>query len=124
MVCSVIGTPYSRWIRRQGRLRKRGVTRIRTMKVLPLAEVKAHLSALISEVESQHDQITVTRNGTPAAMVVSVAEWESLHETLAVLSDPQAVADLHEAEMSRTAGEVYSTDEVLADFEARRSQSA
>jgi len=89
-----------------------------------LAEVKTHLSALVSEVESQQDQITITRNGVPAAMVVSVAEWESLQETLAVLSDPQAVADLREAELSRAAGEVYSTDEVLADFEVRRSQSA
>jgi prevent-host-death family protein len=94
------------------------------MKILPLAEVKAHLSALVSEVELQQDQITITRNGVPAAMVVSVAEWESLQETLAVLSDPQAVADLREAELSRAAGEVYSTDEVLADFEARRSRSA
>lgn len=89
-----------------------------------MAEVKTHLSALVSEVESQQDQITITRNGVPAAMVVSVAEWESLQETLAVLSDPQAVADLREAELSRAAGEVYSTDEVLADFEVRRSQSA
>ena len=94
------------------------------MKILPLAEVKAHLSALVSAVELQHDQITITRNGAPAAMVVSVAEWESLQETLAVLSDPQAVTDLREAEVSRAAGEVYSTDEVLANFEARRSQSA
>ncbi|MGH3897650.1 MAG: type II toxin-antitoxin system Phd/YefM family antitoxin [Pseudonocardiaceae bacterium] len=94
------------------------------MKILPLAEVKAHLSALVSEVELQHDQITITRNGAPAAMVISVTEWESLQETLAVLSDPQASADLREAELSRAAGEVYSTDEVLADFEARRSQSA
>lgn len=100
------------------------MTKIRTMKVLPLAEVKAHLSALVSEVESQHDQITVTRNGTPAAIVVSVAEWESLQETLAVLSDPQAVAELAEAEESLAAGEVYSTEEVLADFAARRSQTA
>lgn len=100
------------------------MTIIRTMKTLPLVEVKAHLSALVSEVELQHDQITITRNGVPAAMVVSVAEWEALQETLAVLSDPQAVADLREAEASRAAGEVYSTDEVLADFEARRSKSA
>jgi antitoxin YefM len=94
------------------------------MKVLPLAEVKAHLSALVAEVEAQHNQVTVTRNGVPAAMVVSVAEWESLQETLAVLADPQALADLREAENALVAGEVYSTDEVLADFAARRSQSA
>jgi antitoxin YefM len=90
------------------------------MKVLPLAEVKAHLSALVSEVESEHDQITVTRNGVPAAMVVSVAEWEELQETIAVLSDPGTLADLREAEES---GEVHSTEDVLAGFEARRARS-
>ena len=100
------------------------MTRIQTMKVLPLAEVKAHLSALVTEVESQHEQVTVTRNGAPAAIVVSVAEWESLQETLAVLSDPQTMADLHEAEASLAAGETYSTEEVLAEFAARRSQTA
>ena len=42
-------------------------------------------------------------------MVVSVVEWESLQETLAVLSDPHAVANLREAEASRAAGEVYTT---------------
>lgn len=91
------------------------------MKVVPLVEVKAHLSALLSEVESQQEQITVTRNGVPAAMVISVAEWESLQETLAVLSDSQAVTDLRDAQESR---ERYSTDEVLAEFAARRSQTA
>jgi antitoxin YefM len=56
-------------------------------------------------------------------MVVSIAEWESLQETLAVLTDPQALADLREAEDGLAAGEVYSTGEVLAAFTARRSQS-
>jgi antitoxin YefM len=91
------------------------------MKVLPLAEVKAHLSALVSEVESAHDQITVTRNGVPAAMVVSVAEWEELQETIAVLSDAGTVADLREAEATRAEGELHSTADVLADFAARRA---
>jgi antitoxin YefM len=94
------------------------------MKVLPLAEVKAHLSALVSEVEHEHEQVTVTRNGVAAAMVVSVDEWEGLQETIAVLSDPGAIADLKEAEESIAAGELYSTEEVLAEFEARRGRPA
>jgi len=43
-------------------------------------------------------------------------------ETLAVLSDPKTVADLREVEETRAAGEVYSTEEVLAEIEARRSR--
>jgi prevent-host-death family protein len=85
------------------------------MKTLPLADVKAHLSALMTEIESEHGQITVTRNGTPAAVVISVDEWESLQETIAVLSDQQAIADLREAAESET----YDTEDVLAAFTAR-----
>lgn len=86
------------------------------MRTLPLADVKAHLSALLKEVESEHGQITVTRNGVPAAVVISVDEWESLQETLAVLSDRQAITDLHEASESET----YDTEDVLAAFAARK----
>lgn len=53
------------------------------MKTLPLAEVKARFSALVSDVESEHDQITVTRNGVPSVVVLSADELmvivESVH---------------------------------------------
>lgn len=93
------------------------VTILQTIKTLPLADVKTHLSALLNEIESEHGQITVTRNGRPAAVVISVDGWESLQETMAVLSDQRAVADLHEAAESET----YDTEDVLAAFAARKS---
>ncbi len=55
---------------------------------LPLASVKAHLSELIERISAQHDRILVTRNGRPAAVLLSPEDLESLEETLAVLSDP------------------------------------
>ena len=73
------------------------LTIIQTMETLPLADVKARLSELIARVQQQHDQVTVTRNGRPAAVVVSIDEWESLQETLEILSDPAAVAAIVEA---------------------------
>jgi antitoxin YefM len=94
------------------------------MKTLPLAEVKAHLSALMSEVQAQHEQLTVTRNGKPAAVVVSIDEWESLQETISVLADEATIADLREAARSRADGELYRTEDVLAEFEVRRDRSA
>lgn len=53
----------------------------------PLASAKAHLSELIDRVARQHDRIVVTRNGRPAAVLLSPDDLESLEETLAVLSD-------------------------------------
>lgn len=100
------------------------VTIIQTMETLPLADVKARLSELVSQVEKQHDQITVTRNGRPAAVVVSIEEWESLQETLEVLSDPEAVAAIAEAREQVARGEVYTTEDVLADLAGRQARSA
>lgn len=100
------------------------MTIIMTMKTLSLADAKAHLSALIAEVEAHHQNVTVTKNGVPAAVVISIDEWESLQETIAVLSDEQAIADLREAAATRAAGEAYGSDEVLAAFEHRRDRSA
>lgn len=98
------------------------MTGFRVMKTLALAEVQGDLPRLVLEVESRQDPITITRDGRPAAILVSVAEWESLRETIAVLGDPRTVADLEDAAESRAAGVVYSTDDVLTAFEAHWSQ--
>jgi len=100
------------------------LTIIRTMETLPLADVKARLSELIARVQQQHDQVTVTRNGRPAAVVVSIDEWESLQETLEILSDPAAVAAIVEARDAVSRGEVFTTEDILTDLAARRAQSA
>jgi prevent-host-death family protein len=94
------------------------------MDTLPLADVKARLSELISRVEREQDQITVTRNGRPAAVVVSIDEWESLQETLEVLSDPEAVAAIAESREATARGEVYTTADILADLSDRQARSA
>ena len=61
------------------------------MKVEPLASVKAHLSALLDEVARTHQQYTVTRNGQPVAVILAADDYESLMETIALLSDQPAM---------------------------------
>lgn len=87
-----------------------------TMETLPLADVKARLSELVTQIESQHDQLTVTRNGRAAAVVISVEEWESLHETIEILSDPEMMAAIREARTDIEHGDVFTTDEVVAEY--------
>ncbi|MFC7330359.1 type II toxin-antitoxin system Phd/YefM family antitoxin [Marinactinospora rubrisoli] len=91
------------------------------MKSLPLADVKAGPSELVSEVEKQRERLLITRNGKAAAVVISIGEWESLRETLEILSDRAAVAAIYEAEADIARGDVYTTEEVLADRRRRRS---
>jgi antitoxin YefM len=70
-----------------------------------LSYVKAHLSELADRVEGEHDRVVVTRNGRPAAVLVSPADLESLEETLAVLSDPELMRQIRESKTEIERGE-------------------
>jgi len=84
--------------------------------VLPLAEVKAKFSEMVDRVEQQHERITVTRNGRPAAVLMSAEELEALEDTLELLSDPSALAEIAEARLEVRAGRSVSAEELRAKY--------
>lgn len=57
-------------------------------KIMPISEVKTRLPELVSGVAEREEEIVVTRNGKPAAVLVNYNEYERLKDTLDVLSDP------------------------------------
>jgi prevent-host-death family protein len=64
------------------------------MRVLPLAEAKAKLSEVIADVEATDEEVTITRNGRAAAVLVSCEEFERWRETVDIMSDPEFLASL------------------------------
>ncbi len=60
-----------------------------------------------------------TRNGRPAAVLMSLEDLEGLVETLEVLSTPGEVAAVREGEAAASAGDVFTLDQVRADLAAR-----
>jgi antitoxin YefM len=86
---------------------------------LPLAEVKAKLSEMVDRVEHTHDRITVTRNGRPAAVLISPDELASLEDTLDLLADTEAMAQLREARAAVHAGDYVTGDELRAKYRSR-----
>ena len=63
-------------------------------KTMPISEVKTRLPELVSGVEAREDEIVVTRNGKPAAVLVNYDEYERLKETLDILSDPVSMRQI------------------------------
>jgi antitoxin YefM len=86
-------------------------------KTLPLANVKAHLSEIVDQVESGHDRVILTRNGRPAAVILSPGDLEALEETLDLLSRPGALEEIQKAREELKAGEYLSGAGLRARFQ-------
>lgn len=83
---------------------------------LPLAEIKKRLSEIVDGVEQRHDRVLLTRNGRPAAVIMSPDDLEALEETLEILSDPKAMREIRLAERAVEKGNVVTGDELRAKY--------
>lgn len=87
-----------------------------TMETIPITEAKAKIAELADRAQREHADYTFTKNGRPAVVMMSVAQYESLMETLSILSDPEARADLVESADS----EEFTTEEEMAGLMRER----
>jgi antitoxin YefM len=89
------------------------MTRIQVMsRTLPLAEIKAHLSEIVDEIEQEHERVILTRKGRPAAVLLSTDELEALEDTLELLADPNARQDIERARRDIAEGKGIEADEI------------
>jgi antitoxin YefM len=65
------------------------------MKTLPLSEVKMKLSALVDSICATEQEVVITKNGRPVAVLVSPDEFESWRETVAVKSDAELMTEIN-----------------------------
>jgi len=91
---------------------------------MTVTAAKARLSELVALVEQTQEHIDITRNGKPAAVLVSHVELEALRETIAILSDAALVADIREAEPDIAAGNTVNAESLRESMQARRRTSA
>ena len=89
---------------------------------VPLSDAKARLSELTRRVRTQHERITLTRNGEPEAVLLSVDDLAGLEITLEVLADADAAGRISGALEALAAGdEGVDLDTVRADLARRRA---
>ena len=87
---------------------------------LPLATVKARFSEVVDDVVEQHDRVTITRRGRPVAVLLSLEDLQGLEETLEVLSDPEALAQVRAASREAATGDVSDLASVAEELTARQ----
>ncbi len=68
------------------------------MNTAPLTEVRDNLREVVDTVVSTGSEFVITRHGKPVAVILGIEEYESLVETLNILSDDDTMSAINEAE--------------------------
>ncbi len=81
---------------------------------VPITKAKNRLLDLTREVERDDDVVAITRNGIPAAILLSPAKFEGLLESLEILSDGRTMRALRRSMREAAAGKWVRESHVFA----------
>ena len=84
-------------------------------KTLTLSEAKARLSELVATVEQTEEELVITRNGRPAAVLISAEEFDSWQETHAIQRNPALMQEIKQGLAQLKKGRVFSFEEVFGE---------
>jgi antitoxin YefM len=68
------------------------------MTTVPLTELRDKLSEVVDDIETTSTEYVITRHGRPVAVVLNYEEYESMVETLNIMSDPETMAAIEEGD--------------------------
>jgi len=85
------------------------------MKTLSLSEAKMKLSGLVQAICDTDEEIVITKNGAPAAVMISPGEFESLKETIAVRNDAALMEEIRKGlrSLKEKEAHLYTLDELF-----------
>ncbi|HXW69132.1 MAG TPA: type II toxin-antitoxin system Phd/YefM family antitoxin [Dissulfurispiraceae bacterium] len=85
------------------------------MKTLSVSEAKMKLSGLVESVYTTDEEVVITKNGSPVAVLVSPEEFEGWKETVAIRSDAALMAEIKKglAALTKGKGKLYSLEELF-----------
>ncbi|GJL56657.1 MAG: hypothetical protein NPIRA02_37890 [Nitrospirales bacterium] len=82
-------------------------------RTLTVSEAKARLSELVAAVQQTEEELVITRNGQPAAVLMSAEEFESFKETQEIKKNPVLMKEIKEGLAQLEKGYRYSFEEVF-----------
>ncbi len=85
-----------------------------------IRDLRTRLAELIDAVTGRGEHVIVTRNGRPQAMLIDLDEYESMEETIELLSDPDAIAAIEEGRADFERGDYVTLAQFRAEHAARR----
>jgi antitoxin YefM len=84
------------------------------MRILSLSEAKMKLSELVDKVHSTDEEVMITKNGRPAAVMISPDEFDSWKETFHVKSDSDLMREINKGLAAlKKKGKLYTLEELF-----------
>ena len=85
-------------------------------KTLPITRAREDLTSLVENVSRKLDEYIITVNGSPAAVLISAAEYESWKETNEILSNPTLLKGIRQGEKEVSEGKVQDWEDVRKEL--------
>lgn len=83
---------------------------------LTITKARQELPTLIDRASKRMDDYIITVNGVPAAIIMSVAEYESWQETNEIMSDPKLMHDIKQGEKEIKEGKGIPWEDVKKEL--------
>ncbi|MFA6637128.1 MAG: type II toxin-antitoxin system Phd/YefM family antitoxin [Candidatus Omnitrophota bacterium] len=81
-------------------------------RTITLKELRPNLPGVIRDIDEKMDRFVITKRGKPAALMISVEDYESIMETLVILSNPGMSKKIKQAEREVRKGKVKTLSEL------------
>ena len=81
-------------------------------KELPITEARAKLTQIANDLVGSQDTVTVTNRGKPMMTLIGYEMYESIMESLEIMSDPDLMAQLRQSLREAQSGDVIGLDQV------------
>jgi len=84
-------------------------------RVLSLSEAKTHLSKLVADLDKKEEELVITRNGRPAAVLISADEYESWHQTREIRRNRALMSEIKRGLRQLAKGQRFTFEEVFGE---------
>lgn len=83
---------------------------------LPITKARENLTTLVNNAKRKLDEYIITVNGSPAAVLISAAEYESWKETNEIMSDPGLMKAIKKGEDDIKKGKFITFEELKKEL--------
>ena len=82
---------------------------------ISITQAKSKLLDMVRAIHDRDDTYAITKNGVPEAVLISLARFEGLLETIEILADPELMAQLNKSREDARQGRWLDVDAVLPE---------